>query len=120
MSDLLIKDDPTRDIVVTDGQLSLVTGSAGRAQRIGVALRHVRGEWFLDLNQGTDYFGKVLGKSSDLSRRAEFRQRILSVPGVREIQGMVLRVDPKTRALSGQIDVLDETGVTLTVPVEGV
>lgn len=120
MSDFRIDPTAKNDLVFTGGRLEIVTGPAARAQRIGIALRHVRGEWFLDENAGTDYFGRILGKSNDLSRRAEIRRRILEIPGVREIQAMSLRLDPRTRRLSGQVDVLDGSGVTISVPIEGV
>jgi hypothetical protein len=118
MSDFLL-DPETHDLVFTAGKLTVVRGPQGRAQRIRIALRHVRGEWFLDQNAGTDHFGKILGKSTDLSRRAEVRRRVLSVPGVREIESIELQVDPKTRALSGIVRALDVTGASLEVPVEG-
>jgi hypothetical protein len=119
MSDLRIDPTAGSDLVITDGKLQLVTGAEARAQRIGIALRHFKGEWFLDVNAGTDHWGRILGKSSDLSRRAEIRRRVLSVPGVREITSLDLQVDPRTRALSGTVQALDITGAALEVPVEG-
>jgi hypothetical protein len=118
MSDFRL-DPLTHDLAFTAGALTVLRGAEARAQRIDIALRHVRGEWFLDQNAGTDWFGKVLGKSRDLSRRAEIRRRVLGVPGVREIQRIELRVDPKTRALGGFVEALDMTGAVLEVPVEG-
>jgi hypothetical protein len=118
MSDFLL--DEQRDLVFTDGKLTVLRGPDARAQRIGVALRHVQDEWFLDRAAGTDFFGKVLGKSSELSRRAEIRRRVLSVPGVVEVTSIELRVDPKTRALGGTVQALDVTGVPLAVALEGV
>ncbi len=117
MSDFLIASDESRDLVFTEGRLTIVTGSAARAQRIRIALKHFRGEWFLDQNQGTDYFGKVLGKATDRARRAELRRRILGVPGVAEIQSIELAVDPKTRALHGAVVVLDGAGQLLEAEV---
>lgn len=118
MSDFRIDPAADNDITVAGGRFEIVTGPEARAQRISIALKHFRGEWFLDANAGTDYFGRILGKSTDLSRRAELRRRILEIPGVHEIRSMNLSIDPRTRALSGSIEVLDETGVTLDVPVE--
>ena len=119
MSDILITADETRDLVFTNGRLTIVRSTEARAQRIRIALKHVRGEWFLDQNQGTDYFGKVLGKSTDLARRAEIRRRVLGVPGVVEIQSIELRVDPKTRALSGAVEALDSAGAVVGAEVGG-
>lgn len=111
------REDSARDLVFVDGDLVLLHGSKARAQRIYVAMAHFRGEWFLDLNAGTDYFGRILGKSSDLSRRAEFRRRILGVPGVVEITTMALSLDARTRNLSGTIHCVDVEGITQTVNV---
>ena len=100
MTDLRI--DETGDIVLTGGKLVLVRGAEGRAQRIAIALRHVRGEWFLDRNAGTGPLRSHPRQVERLSRRAEVRRRVLGVPGVREIQRIELRVDPRTRALSAR------------------
>ena len=101
-------------------KMELLAASEARAQRIAIALKHMRGEWFLDANAGTDWFGQVLGKATDLARRAELRRRILGVPGVRDIRSMALEVDPKTRRMSGTIEALDVTGETLVIPVQEV
>jgi hypothetical protein len=119
VSDFLIDDGTTRDLIFTAGDLTVLTGPEARAQRIRIALRHLMGEWFLDQTSGTDYFGQILGKSSELSRRAEYRRRILGVPGVVEIASMQLTVDPKTRQLSGTITAIDVTGVPLETDVKG-
>jgi hypothetical protein len=118
--DLRIDTTEGNDVVFSGGRAETVHDAEARAQRIGIALRHIRGEWFLDANAGTDYFGRILGKSTDLSRRAEIRRRILEIPGVREIRAITLHVDPRTRALSGDVEVLDQTGVQLDVPIGGV
>jgi hypothetical protein len=118
MSDFLL-DPLTHDLAFTNGKLTVVRGPDARAQRIKVAFKHVQGEWFLDQNAGTDHFGKLLGKTTDLSRRAELRRRLLGIPGVREVQSMRLLIDPRTRALSGSIEVLDVTGEPIAVSLEG-
>jgi len=119
MSDFQIA-GPERDLVFVDGDLIVLRGPDARRQRIDIALHHMMGEWFLDENAGTDYFGKILGKSRDLTRRAEIRRRILSVPGAVEVQSMQLVLDPRTRALSGTATALDITGAPIDVVVEGI
>lgn len=119
MSDFLIDPLNHRDLVFTDGKLTVIRGADARKQRCDICLRHFFGEWFLDANQGTDHFGKILGKSSDLSRRAEIRRRLLEVPGIVEVQSMVLQVDPRTRALSGTVEVLDVTAQVIDLDLAG-
>lgn len=117
MSDIRIVEDNTRDIMVTGGKLSLVVGPQARGQRIGIALRHFQGEWFLDQNAGTDFFDKILGKSSALTRRAEIHRRLVAIPGIASVQSISLRVDPVTRRLSGTVQVLDVTGAVVEATV---
>jgi hypothetical protein len=120
MSDLLIDPLDHRDLVFSNGALTVIRDVEARRQRADIALRHFYGEWFLDRNQGTDFFGKILGKSSDLSRRAEIRRRLLDIPGIVEVQSMTLTVDPRTRALGGLVQVLDVTGQVVDLDLTGV
>ena len=113
-------DTLTHDIVIRAGDVQLLGGPRVRGQRIKVTLLHLRGEWFLDTSLGTDWFGSVLGKSTDMMRRVELRRQLRTVPGVRDVQRLALRLDPNTRVLSGTIDVLDMSGARLEVPVKGV
>jgi hypothetical protein len=119
MSDFQIA-GPTRDLVFVRGDFVIVRAAEARRQRIDIAMHHMMGEWFLDENAGTDYFGKVLGKTRDLTRRAEIRRRVLSVPGVVDVTAMQLVLDPRTRALSGTVTALDITGAPIDVVIEGV
>lgn len=116
MSDLEI-DRTDRDLVFREGRLTVVKSRDARAQRIFIALAHFKGEWFLDQNAGTDMFGRILGRVSDLSRRAEYRRRLLGVPGVVEVTSIALRLDPRTRNLTGTIECIDKDGETHTAQV---
>lgn len=118
MSDIEIDIAHGRDIVFRAGKLSLVRASEARAQRVHIALMHFRGEWFLDQNAGTDYLGKILGKGLDLVRRAEFRRRLLDIPGIAAIESMTLSLDPATRRLYGLIEVTDIGATRITTQIE--
>lgn len=120
MSDFQIDVKNGRDLVFVAGKLQLVKDATARAQRIDIALHHFYGEWYRDQTQGTDWFGKILGKTSELSRRAEIRRRILSVPGVVEIEAMNLTTDAHSRKMNGTITVLDITGAPDDVRVSEV
>lgn len=113
MADLALDDDG--DLALSNGDLGIVYDSDAERQKIQITLRHVMGEWFRDQAAGTDWLGSILGKVSPLTQRAEFRRRILSVPGIREIAGMDLTVDGKTRNLSGTIEVIRDDGTELEV-----
>jgi hypothetical protein len=120
MSDLKVDlDSDARDLLFEGGDFVIVRGPEARRQRLAIALKHIQGEWEYDENAGTDYFGKIYGKSRDLTRRAELRRRILGVPGVVAVQSMNLTFDKTTRKMSGTIQALDITGEPLDVDVEG-
>ncbi len=118
MSDIEINVALARDIVFRAGRLTIVRGSEARAQRVHIALLHFMGEWFMDQNAGTNYLGAILGKGADLARRAEFRRRLLEIPGITAIESMNLTLDPSTRRLSGVIEVTDSLGNRIATQVE--
>lgn len=51
------------DLVVTNGDLTLVDGIDETAQRIRDRLSTFKGEWFLDLDYGPDYRNDILIKN---------------------------------------------------------
>lgn len=55
------------------------------AQSIQTRLGLWTGQWFLDLDEGTDYAGSILGFSQASTRDFAFRTRILDTLGVNEI-----------------------------------
>ena len=119
MSDFRITTDNAWDLVFTSGRLEVIRGPDARAQRIRIALKHFMGEWFRDQNAGTDFFDKILGKSTELTRRAEIRRRILEIPGIAEVTSIALRVNPTTRALTGTVQVLDGSGEVVETSLGG-
>lgn len=52
------------------------------AQAIMSRMRLETGEWFLDLAEGTDFEGRILGYGTLTTRDLEIRTRILDTPGV--------------------------------------
>jgi hypothetical protein len=106
--------DENGDLKIEGADVPIVYDDEAQGQKIRIALKHVQGEWFRDQNAGTDWLGSILGKVSALTQRAEFRRRILGVPGIREVAGMSLTVD-STRHLTGSIEVLRDDGLPLEV-----
>lgn len=50
-------------------------------------LNQIQGDWFLDLNEGVDYFGEVFGKKdADTALQSEFKLAALDVIGVSELK----------------------------------
>jgi len=108
-------DTATGDLDLTNGKASLVYDDESLRQRIDCRLRLVKGEWFRDEESGTDYFGEILGKTTELQRRAEFRRRILGTEGVDSILQILLSNDGATRTISGEIVVIKDDGFPLDV-----
>jgi hypothetical protein len=118
MADIAL-DVHASDIALSSARFSLVYDADYRAQRLQIALRHVMGEFFRDQSAGTDYLGAILGKSTDLSRRAEYRRRVLQVPGIAEVTRIELTLDASTRKLSGEIECVQSDGEPLEVQFGG-
>ncbi len=108
-------DTATGDLDLTNGKATLLYDDESLRQRIDCRLRLVTGEWFRDLTSGTDYFGEILGKTTELQRRAEFRRRILSTEGVGSIVQLSFENDGATRTMSGEIIVLKDDGYPLDI-----
>lgn len=63
----------------------LINSPAAVAQCINTRLGLIKGEWFLDTAEGTDWGGKILGRQPKAGYDAEIRRVILGTPGVTQI-----------------------------------
>lgn len=82
------------DIDTTGNELRLATGADYVAQKIGIRLRLVRGEWFLDTRVGLPYYETVFLKNPDVATiEGVFRRTIVTTPGVLELQSFSFEVD---------------------------
>lgn len=76
----------TGDYTIGGGLASFwVNTPDGVAQFVRQRLLLFLGEWFLDTTDGTDWFGRVLGKYTQGTRDAVIRERILDTPSVNTI-----------------------------------
>lgn len=70
-------------------------------QLLECRLRMAVGEWFLDLDDGLDIYGSILGKPrSESVIRQVMRDRILGTPGVKAILSMAVSLEARTRQLT--------------------
>jgi hypothetical protein len=69
------------------------------AQAVLTRLRLFRGEWFLDLTEGTP-LDQIVGKYTAGTYDAAIRQRILTTQGVTALVAYSSNLNPDTRALS--------------------
>jgi hypothetical protein len=107
--DILLDDD--EDAVITD-DLHFATGITAIAQACRSAMQDTKGEWFLDLDQGLDYWGVLLGQKYDKAKvQAEFRRALLTVPGVKEITALTTELERTTRTLMVKWTVTTDLGI---------
>lgn len=94
----LVLDPTTHDLQIVDGDLVIATDVA---QAVKIRTLFVRGEWFLDLQEGTRYYEVIWIKPVNLDHvAAELRSRIVGTPGVGAITKFVLDFDETTRTLT--------------------
>lgn len=95
------------------GQEKFITGYTAEevAQNVRTRLKFFLGEWFLNINDGTDWFGGVLGKGSRLATRESIiRRRILLTPGCVGMTAFSVTAEPTTRMLTVTASIISESG----------
>lgn len=92
----------------TNGALTL---EADVAQKIKERLLFIRGEWFLDRDDGVPYFEQIFVKAPNLDHlRALYRSVILDTPGVLDLRTFVLALDSSTRQMTLTFSADTDTG----------
>jgi hypothetical protein len=104
-------DPATGDLALTKGRPSLVRGAACTAQLWAAHVTMFRGEWAFDRNRGIDYQHQVLEKGMRLSvLRSLFARASREVPGVEAVESVRVSLDPRTRELTVDAQVLHADG----------
>lgn len=111
MSDFELN-EATGDILVEAGVLFLTEGDEATRQRLALHLRLVKGEWFLDINAGTDYYGSIFGKKSFVEINAELVRAILSTDGIVRLASP-LEFNLSDRVLAVTFEALLSSGETV-------
>jgi len=74
------------DLKIADNVDWIVTAEFELQQRLKTRLRFFYGEWYRNITEGIDYYGKIFIKNPDYALVAqEFRKQILLTEGVTEI-----------------------------------
>lgn len=117
---MALSTDPIDWLLAADGDVSLgptygadlkwTTGVAAVIQGIRVALQMIRGEWFLDDEEGVPYYERpgvpaadaLIGQArfNELKAIAAFREAIERAPGVNQILKLSVSLNKATRKLS--------------------
>lgn len=89
------------DMLLVSGDAVLLEDLAQEtAQRLHVALRFSRGEWFLDLREGVPYFDEIFVKNpQDKVIRAVFSSVILQTEGIATLERLDYTIDSRTRVM---------------------
>lgn len=110
--DLLLDD---RNDLVMDVDLDWSRGLPGVMQECRIKMQMFKGEWFLNLDVGVDYWGRILGQKRALAiaaAGAAFTEVLLSVEDVIKVTKMEIQYSGNTRALTITWRVLCKFGET--------
>jgi hypothetical protein len=95
------------DLALLSNRMQLCEGATQLKQALLARLRVFKGEWFLDLESGTPYFERVLGKNNNPGgAEGALKEVITQTPGVRSLLEFSFDVDSRTRvaAMSFTVD----------------
>lgn len=104
-----IKLDANGDIVIVDGDFVFTSGLEAVVQDIKIGLRTIRGEWFLDLEEGVPYYEgetvpaseALLGELFDEPKAlSAFRATILARAAVSDILSLGVAFEGATREMT--------------------
>lgn len=109
-------DYDTNDLLLSNGDLSIVDGSNSIAQNLKQVLQFYLGEWFLDTTKGVPYKQQILIKNPNLDLvQADIMSAASDVPGVTQILDFNFSYDSTNRSLSVFIVAQTSNGQTITV-----
>jgi hypothetical protein len=84
----------------------LINSPEAVGQAVLTRLRQLRGEWFLDVRDGTPYATEILGSNTQNSRDRAVRQRILGTQGVTAITLYASQVLGRAFSVQATVDTL--------------
>lgn len=117
MSDLLIGSD--NDLVVTNGDISLVLLDAAIRQDVQQTLQFLMGEWFLNNTLGIPYLQTILAKNPDLDLIQSILQNaVLDVNGVTDLVAFEFDYDSQTRSLSVTLQAKTTNGTVISAQTQ--
>lgn len=112
-----IKVDPaTNDLALDDsGDLIWIEGAEAIAQHVRIRLRFVRGEWFLNQDEGFPFFETVLVHHPSTPAITEaYRRAIAETPGIASVEKCVVTIDRQARTVTVDAEATTTDGTTLT------
>lgn len=83
----------------------LIDSPACVGQSVVTRLRLLKGEWFLDVTEGTPWSTDILGEGTKTLYDLAIRQRVLQTAGVTQILEYESALDPDQRKLSVKLTI---------------
>lgn len=105
----------TRDLVLKDGALQILSGDETTAQAVRLILQAWLGDWDFDLAHGTDYAAIVGGNPSDGQIQRILSAAIYQETGVRHIDALTVHRDG--RAINITLRATLASGATVAMEV---
>lgn len=89
------------DLKIDQGDIALCPDdNTYLSQAIGIKLKTIKGEWFLDTTQGIPYFTHIFGQHRSASYiREVIVPTILAVPGVKEVNNFSASMESNRKLL---------------------
>ena len=114
--------DTDGDLLIVAGRdIQITSGTAAIRQNAELRLKKAKGAWFLDLDEGTDWLGRILGKGhSDAEIEDEIRGRLAATPGVVQVSSVTLTRDASRRTCRIVVEGQCDDGDAFEVDVEQV
>jgi hypothetical protein len=102
------------DVHLLNGQVHFLTGLDATRQKCVMLLRFVKGEYFLNTEEGIPYFTHILIKNPNASVvRNLLRKALLASPGITAVPVLELDFDFAARSLAVRFEVLDDEGALI-------
>lgn len=118
MSDIALNLD-TNDLLLTNGDLSIVDNSDAIQQDLQQSLQLYLGEWFLNTTKGIPYKQQILIKNPNIDLvQADLVSAAMDVPGVTNILDFELNYDSTNRSLSVFIEVQTSNGQVISAQTQ--
>lgn len=82
------------DLDFSSGTINLVDDEYAVRNQLRIDFNLVQGDWFLDLDEGIDYFGEVFGKKQiDNQLVDEFKLTAINATGVTSLKSFAVALD---------------------------
>lgn len=103
------------DLHLLNGQIHFWDGFNAKWQKTIVLLKFVRGEWFLNIEEGIPYFTQILVHNPDSKAIVSLlRKALLASPGAVSVPVLTLTIDRPSRTATVNFQVVFDDSTVLT------